>query len=140
MSEKHIENIDNFAKEHGVFFKQKGECGFGRPCVGLLSSEEGNYVDYNPTSDVYDDEVGFKPIFTEEPLFYDIAPEDAYHKHDCFAVLVHDDNYAEGIRQLSEWVDNLREMGVELKTYETGAVGIQALLSGKTGYAFVKKD
>ena len=60
MSEKHIENIDNFAKEHGVFFKQKGECGFGRPCVGLLSSEEGNYVDYNPTSDVYDDEVGVR--------------------------------------------------------------------------------
>jgi hypothetical protein len=63
--------------------------------------------------------------------FWDIAPENAYHKSDCIAVLGRGDD---AIRELSDWVEGLKGMGAEVRSYQTGATGMQAILSGVTNY------
>lgn len=127
--EQHIKNIQEFADKHKVYFEQQGECGFGRECVGLTNGREGNYIDYNPT-----DNVDYEPIeHLKDERLWDIVPQSAYHKHDCFAVLGRGE---EAIKQLSEWIDKLKELDVTLESYKTGATGLQALISGTTGYAF----
>lgn len=129
-NEKTIEecrlNIQSFASKHKLIFEDEGECGFGRECVGLTNGD--SYVDYNPI-----DRVNYNYIegFYNE-RFNEIAPLDAYHKHDCLAVLGRGDD---AIRQLSDWVDALNEMGVVVERYETGATGIQAMLTGSFAYA-----
>lgn len=87
-----------------------------------------NYVDYNPTCEPSYDYV--EEFYDER--FYGIAPEKSYHKHNCLAVLGRDED---SIRQLSDWVDKLNELGVVVEKYKTGATGIQALISGIENYA-----
>jgi hypothetical protein len=114
-------NIQEFASKHNLIFEEEGECGFGRECVGLTIG--GSYVGYKPTDNVnYDYIEGF----------YDIAPFDAYHKHNCIAVLGRGDD---AILQLSDWVDKLNEIGVKVDKYPTGATGLQAVISGVFGNA-----
>lgn len=121
-------NIQEFANKHKVIFEDEGECGFGRECVGLMRGEK--WVDYNPT-----DSVKYEPIEEmNDERMYDIAPSNAYHKHDCIAVLGRGED---AIRELSDWVDGMKDLNVELKEFATGATGIQAMLSGVVGYAFV---
>lgn len=126
------ENIQKFANRFKLIFEDEGECGFGRECVGLTDGN--NWVNYNPThAETYEDIEGFY----DERLF-EIAPKDAYHKHYCLAVLGRGEN---AIRQLSEWVDKLNELGVVVEEYETGATGIQAMISGTHNYAVrIPKD
>lgn len=119
-------NIQEFANRFKLIFEDKGECGFGRECVGLTSGT--NYVDYNPTCEPDYDYV--KEFYDER--FYNITPEKAYHKHNCLAVLGRDDD---SIRQLSEWVDELNELGAVVEKYKTGATGLQAMISGFENYA-----
>lgn len=121
-----FKNLKNFANKHNLILETKGECGLGRPCVGFLFKT--NYVGYNPVIlhyiYVWDEDVRLCP--PEEV-------KDAYHKHPCMAVLVHNDNCEEAFRQLNEWVKSLENHGkVFIDSYETGATGIQA---GKVGYA-----
>lgn len=120
------QNIQEFANKNKLIFNDEGEAGFGRECVGLTNGS--NWVDYNPTS--YPDHDYIKEFHDER--FYDICPEDAYHKHNCIAVLGRGDN---AVRQLSEWVDKLKDLDVVVEQYYTGATGMQAILSGSTGYA-----
>lgn len=119
-------NIQEFANRFKLIFEDEGECGFGRECVGLTNGN--NWVDYNPTNHETYEEI--KEFYDER--LWDITPEDAYHKHNCLAVLGRGE-YA--IRQLSEWVDKLNELGAVVEEYKTGATGIQALLSGTYSYA-----
>lgn len=115
------ENIQAFANEHKLIFNDEGECGFGRECVGLNIGEK--WLDYNPhNSTTYE---SIKEYYDQR--FYEVAPTDAYHKHDCVAVLGRGD---EAIRQLSDWVDKLNELGVEVVEYRTGATGMQVMFSG----------
>lgn len=119
-------NIQEFANKHKLIFEDEGECGFGRECVGLLSGS--NYVDYNPTNSV---DYNYIEEFYDK-RFYEITPENAYHKHDCIAVLGRGDD---AIRELSDWVDRLNEIGVKVEKYPTGATGLQAMISGVYGNA-----
>ena len=119
-------NIQEFANRFKLIFEDKGECGFGRECVGLTSGT--NYVDYNP---ICEPNYDYVEGFYDERL-YNIAPEKAYHKHNCLAVLGRDDD---SIRQLSEWVDKLNELGAVVEKYKTGATGLQAIISGFENYA-----
>lgn len=123
-------NCERFAKEHRLYFEDHGEVGIGRPCVGF--SHGHNYVDYAPlnlqTYELIPDMDGARIAAA--------APADAYHKHSCLAVLVHDDNYDEGIRQLDQWVRKMEAGGeLEVALFQTGAVGLQALMSGVVGTA-----
>jgi hypothetical protein len=124
--EEHKANIQEFANRFKLIFEEEGECGFGRECVGLTNGN--NYVDYNPCNSIDYDYI--KDFYNEK--LYDIVPEKAYHKHSCLAVLGRGDD---SIIQLSEWVDKLNELGAIIDKYETGATGIQALISGTHNYA-----
>ena len=119
-----------FADKHGISLVSKGEVGFGRSCVGFTMGS--NYIDYCPI-----DMSTYEPIekLNDDRLY---APDgvEAYHKHNCLAVLVEDDDYDEALRQLAMWVDHLTSQGeVEIVSYRTGATGMQAMLTGSTGYA-----
>ena len=87
-----------------------GECGFGRPCVGLLQGA--NWVDYP-----YD-------------FPYDKVPDLAYHKHDCVAVLVEGDDEAESWRQLSGWLDTIIADGWKVKSIDKVDPDIFSVLLG----------
>lgn len=122
--EEHKKNIQEFANKWKLIFEDEGEIGLGRECVGLLGGE--SYVAFNP--------LDLKECTTIEEYYneelYSICPEDAYHKGDYLAVLGRGDD---AIVQLSEWVTALKEMDAEIRTYETGAVGLQAMFSGIMG-------
>ena len=124
--EEHKANIQEFANRFKLIFEDDGEVGFGRKCVGLTNGS--NYVDYNPTQyPNYD----YVEEFYDERLF-DIVPENAYHKHNCLAVLGNEET---SIIQLSEWIDKLKELGAVVEKYKTGATGMQALITGTENYA-----
>ena len=124
--EEYKANIQEFANRFKLIFEDDGEVGFGRKCVGLTNGN--NYVDYNPTQfPDYD----YVEEFYDERL-YDIIPENAYHKHNCLAVLGNEET---SIIQLSEWIDKLKELGAVVEKYKTGATGIQALITGTENYA-----
>ena len=124
--EEHKANIQEFADRFRLIFEDDGEVGFGRKCIGLTDGS--NYIDYNPTQfPDYD----YVEEFYDERL-YDIVPENAYHKHNCLAVLGNEES---SIIQLSEWINKLKELGAVVEKYKTGATGIQALISGTENYA-----
>ena len=126
------QNLQRFANEHKVILEDRGKVGLGRPCVGFLRN--GSYVAFNPRKSSPD----FEYIWPEDSRFYPpVTVEDAYHKHDCFAVLVYNADNDEALTQLAAWVEHLEAQGtVELAEYETGATGMQALFSGLFSYAF----
>ena len=123
-----INYIQEFADKHDLTFDQEGECGFGRECVGLLRG--GIYVDYNPTDSVNYDEI---PHLSSDD-HYKMTPPNAYHKHNCMAVLGRGDS---AISELYDWVIALEERNVRFETFSTGASGLQALISGTHGTAAV---
>lgn len=127
------QKLQEFANKHKVVFVDEGSVGFGRACVGFTKG--GGYVDFNPIMPP-----DYKRIFpNDEGVRPDI--KDVYHKHDCFAVLVHDEDYDEGLRQLCSWIDELETKGgVDLIVYPTGNTGIQAALGGMSNFAFRLKS
>ena len=132
------ERIEAFCLKHKLIFEERGEVGFGRECVGLLS-KRGGYLDYNPFSLA-------EPFASIDGLQdHRIRPPrgviDAYYKHECFAILVEDDNYRVAIQQLAVWIKHLESLGeLEVVQYETGATGIQVMMSGLIGYALKVKE
>ena len=129
------DRINAFVVKHKLIFEDHGECGFGRPCVGLIS-KRGSYLDYNPFSLSEDD--NFAPIAGfQDARLRSPRGVNEYHKHECYAVVVEDNDYEKAIEQLAEWVDHLELLDVEVEVaeYETGATGLQVAMSGLTGYA-----
>lgn len=117
-----------FANQHKIIFDETGECGFGRECVGFRHGDV--WISYHPCASRgdYDHIAGFD---FGDPY----APEDvdSYHKHECLAVLGRGDVAVIG---LARWVTKLEAQGiVSVVQFETGAVGIQALLTGIYGHA-----
>jgi hypothetical protein len=119
---------EGFAKKHDIKFERKGECGFGRDCVGFLNKAGTNYIDFNPT-----DHGNYEPIKGLQcEACYPPPTVKAYHKHDCLAVLGHEDS---AIIQLATWVQSMEKAGdVRVVEYPTGANGLQAVISGTLGY------
>lgn len=118
-----IEYLKQFAEKLDCVFVDKGEVGFGRPCVGILKKEVEHYLDINPfdyeiehTLEDYSDCYIFG---CDERLSanYETVP-DAYHKHSCTAVLVHGDDYEAAINQLYIWMSGIEAHGeVEVKKH-----------------------
>lgn len=130
MIDKAVERCQNFATKHKLIFEDTGTVGFDRPCVGFIRGS--GYIDYNPLQ--YPD---FSNVW---PHDHRLGPpagvEDAYHKHDCLAVLVHEENYGVAIDQLAAWVDHLESQGeVEVVEYATGATGVHAFMTGAYHWA-----
>jgi len=121
--EESLKICQDFALKHKVIFDDEGECGFGRECVGFRSRN--TWINHNPLN--YDG--SYEPIkeFSDDRLY---SPGDinAYHKHDCLAVLGRGE---QAIIQLATWVKHLENLGeVEIVEFKTGATGMQALLTG----------
>jgi hypothetical protein len=102
-TEQMIAEIKAYAADNRCYFEPEGEVGFGRECVGVLA--EGKYPDYewhdadferaDPNGDVW------------------VPPDvDAYHKHECIAVL---GRGPRAIEQLHAWVVKLRESGAVIE-------------------------
>jgi len=122
---------ERFALQHKVIFDDEGSCGFDRDCVGFRDGDR--WVDHNP----YDQG---SPTYAQIAKLackaaYPPDDVDAYHKHDCLAVLGRGDDAIIG---LAKWVLKLEAAGtVEIVTYTTGATGLQAMFSGLTAKAVV---
>ena len=118
-----------FANKHKVIFEDEGKCGFGRECVGFKTE---NWINHNPMhAETYEPIAGTECGKAHPPE----KTPDAYHKHDCLAVLGRGDD---AIIQLAEWVVNMNASGdVEIVDFDTGAKGVQALFSGLTGKTVV---
>lgn len=105
-------NIDRFCSETGLSF-QHGEVGFGRPCVGILDPDSDCYLDY----DAYDD-----PKFVHD-VAENHAPDNAYHKHPCLAVLVNG-SVDDAVAELEDWMGKILGSGYEIKMrVETTSIG-----------------
>jgi hypothetical protein len=109
-----VQKLQEFADKFDLEFNNPGECGIFRPCVGFV--KDGSYVGYNPYS---------APSYKQIEELYDsrwgkISPKDAYHKFDCLAVLIKNDDIVEAQKQLLDWVEKMEAIGVELVQYETG--------------------
>ncbi|MCH8851113.1 MAG: hypothetical protein IID41_00510 [Planctomycetes bacterium] len=130
------EQLTAFANKHELVFRQHGEVGFGRECVGFTHGDD--FVAHNPVSM---ESFAFIPGFEDDSLYPPNGVEDAYHKHNCLCVLVHEGDYDSAMRQLLVWVTHLESLGeLEVVGYETGATGIQAAVSGFVAKAIRFKE
>jgi hypothetical protein len=108
--EEQVAYLAQWAVRFRAQLELEGECGFGRECVGML--RDGKYLDYSHLWDEYGPDHEFW------------TPEDAYHKHECMAVL---GRGPEAVRQLYEWAKWLDEHGwgtddVPYKPYYPGDI------------------
>lgn len=92
-----IEWMQEWCERQGLKLELEGECGFGRECVGVAFKPNG------------DDEPGHYPSYTWydqdwnriDPNGNVWTPPNAYHKHDCVAVLGRGE---EAESQLYDWL------------------------------------
>ena len=87
-----IEWLKEWCDKEGLDLVLEGECGFGRPCVGVASKNDGTYPDY-----VWYDK-GYTERMDQNGDVW--IPKNAYHNHPCTAVLGRGD---EAISQLYDW-------------------------------------
>lgn len=95
-------------KQSELMFKF-GECGFGRPCVGIIFNDD-YWLCYE---DGFDEETHeSKEVVTTPPD----EVSDAYHKHDCITVLKHGDisGWDKAINQLYIWVQKLDKLNLKV--------------------------
>lgn len=98
--------LEKWCSAHELTLDLEGECGFGRECVGV-SDGMGGWVDY----DTFDWDT-MQRLPEQEGLAPGEDAPDAYHKHDCLAVL----GRGEGAEaQLYAWVHRLAEAGVRIE-------------------------
>ena len=120
-----IDFLKEFAASLDCTFVEKGEVGFGRPCVGILDETAGCYLNINPKE--YDDD-----FYLVEVVGYshELRPpetvSDAYHKHSCLCVLAHNDDYDEAISQIYDWVKSILSHG-EVELYKWNFVDVDSI-------------
>lgn len=120
-------DLTAWAAEWGVTY-QRGEVGFGRNCVGFIHDESGSYVD------LYEMGADYLPVDPEleQATRPPAMVADAYHKHDCLAVLVHGEALPSAVAQLYAWVGSLRLNGFTVKVVPRRTMDVSALLGSRT--------
>lgn len=130
-----------WAERYGARFQPTGECGFGRPCVGILKSDTVGLL----KGDTYPAYTAFEQM-AEAPWLRTIheCPEaappdgvkDAYHKHDCLAVL---GRGPDAVHQLWLWVRHLEAQGIGITEIpRRPANDIDAMVHGYEAAVLVK--
>lgn len=122
-----------WAAVNKLVFEDEGEVGFGRKCVGIRDGQQ--YVDLGPPKEyknpphrsIWSPEVAEGAHAYDRESKIDYAP-DAYHKHDCLAVLVHGGDYAKAIGQLYAWVQMIDQRGLVIKRADRQVDGALDLL------------
>jgi len=110
----------DYCKRNGAQLSLQGECGFWRPCVGILVN--GLYPDYEWWDKDYSNQLDKNGEVWK--------PRSAYHKHPCVAVLGHDED---SINQLWLWLQWFEDNGFKI---EVGGIDIEpkhALFHGLMG-------
>lgn len=116
LSPDEIAWLNEWARKNKCHVEFEGECGIMRECVGITTGS------LYPDTDASLDEVP--------------PPEDAYHKHDCLAVL---GRGPKAERQLYEWVCNLDDAGYGVVITSRRATDmIDLLFHGSTSAALAK--
>lgn len=131
--EKLIKKLEAFASEHDIDFVQDGTVGFWRECVGFTKKDK--YIDFNPLDENFE---RIEELY-DERLYPEVA--DAYHKHNCMAVL-EVESKDKALRQLGLWVDHYNKLGVEIVERELHHDNdLAVILHGKISYTWkVKED
>ena len=83
--------LATWAARWGAGLTLEGECGFGRECVGILVGN--GYLDY-------------AHLWEEFPDAQMWTPPDAYHKHDCMAVLGRGETALQQLYDWAKWLDD----------------------------------
>lgn len=110
MNAEHIVFLTEWAARWGAHLTIAGTVGIGRECVGIV--QDSSYIDYSD--------------LTTGAEFW--TPEDAYHKHDCVAVLGRGD---QAVAQLYDWVKWLDDHGYTVETVARNpSSGLEAILNG----------
>jgi hypothetical protein len=117
--------LHKWGDENRCFFQAHGECGFGRPCVGMIAT--GHYIDYGGYTS-FDPPTQIEGYDSVRNKVCQSSPEDAYHKDDCLAVLVHGDDYDEATRQLYEWVKGIDAAGLTVEIQDRQSSGYMDVL------------
>lgn len=119
--------LERFALKHKLILEDRGEVGFGRPCVGF--TKLGSYVDWIRRDDNFKEVGGW--------CSKDVWPPDdanAYHKHPCMAVLVDgdsDESYEIALKQLAKWVRKLNKAKAYVDSYDNNPQSfVEALFKG----------
>lgn len=108
----------------------EGECGFGRECVGILVNDI--YPDYR----WYDEKTYARLDINGEVWI----PEDAYHKHECVAVLGRGESSEDQLYQWLKWFDD-NNFKLETGSQEVNpSLGYIAYLLGQDKYARMVKE
>ncbi len=88
-----LEQLAEFCKETGLHF-WIGECGFGRPCVGVMDLKMCYWLGYEDCE-----------------AARTAAPPEAYGKGEYVCVEVEEENYAVAVKQLENWIGQIRSSG-----------------------------
>ena len=123
-----IEWMVLWAHKNKVLLELEGECGFGRECVGILA--EGHYPDYQ----WYDSD------WNRADNNGDVwIPDNAYHKHECVAVLGRGE-VAEA--QLYDWLkwfdDNNFKVEITPREIQKGIDPLFLMIQGMYNVRMVK--
>lgn len=119
-----------WAHKNKCVLELEGECGFGRECVGIVRGH--NYPDYQ----WYDKETWDRADSNGDVW----SPPNAYHKHDCVAVLGRGE---EAESQLYDWLKWFEDNGFVVEEEARDLKGMDALqimLSGTTQVRMVRKE
>jgi hypothetical protein len=128
--DKKIEWMALYAVRNQLQLTLEGECGFGRECVGVLSGDQ--YPSYR----WYDSQT-YKQLDNNGEIW---RPTDAYHKHDCVAVLGRGEK-AEA--QLYQWLRWFEENGFKVETGTQPVdpkLGVLPYIMGNHRYARMVKS
>ena len=116
--------LRGWAQAQGCYFDEEAECGFGREAVGI--TRKGSFIDLYYLGEDY------------RPLPASLSPEevgppegvtDAYHKHDCLAVLGRGGG---AIRQLYLWVKHLAKQDIRVEDAPRRTADLSALMGSRT--------
>ncbi len=88
-----------WAETHEVTLDLQGKCGFGRECVGILAKFDEHWC--FPDFAWFDD--NYKRLDDNGDVW---VPEDAYHKHECLAVLGHGEKSESQLYDWLKWFDD----------------------------------
>jgi hypothetical protein len=108
--------LTDWAARYGATLQAAGEVGIGRECVGILKGS------------TYVDTAGVKEREAYQPGGDWWQPEDAYHKHDCMAVLGRGDGPLGQLYQWVKWLDG-HGYGIE-EVYRQPSSGIDLAFHG----------
>lgn len=134
-TEEEVTYLRDWAGKNKAYFEDDGEVGFGRECVGIISgSAYPSYREY--------EQLNHEPYLRETHDCPEAQPppevKDAYHKHDCLAVL---GRGPEAIHQLYVWVKHLEAHGIVIrKMPRRPAHEIDAIMHGLEVPVLVKSN